>query len=132
MRLIRMQVDGKERQIVILEVYCSKIDCDCRRVNLTIMDYQSGAGLGQISYGWDSAGFYEKWMRSDGVEDLVGVSTKPITDSYRFGNNEFDHIKKIIYTSIFTDMCKRHYSIVRNGKNNSSLPKLDIRKKIDR
>ena len=56
----------------LLELYCADVDCDCRRVLLTVLSRASNASVAVIAYGWEDLKFYAKWYYMS--EDVKGLS----------------------------------------------------------
>jgi len=52
-----------------IDTYCADPACDCRKTMIQVM--HNGNPVSIISYGWESATFYEKWMFSSAKDDSM-------------------------------------------------------------
>lgn len=62
------------------ESYCADPSCDCRRVMLDVVSVDRRRVEAVINFGWESAAFYGKWMRTKDrklISDLQGPLLNP-------------------------------------------------------
>jgi hypothetical protein len=70
-----------------LELYCNDPACDCRRVLLQVRtEDRPNKILATINYGWESLGFYAKWLYGDreGAREIKEASLDPLNPQSRF------------------------------------------------
>lgn len=48
-----------------LEMFCDEPKCDCRRVFLYVVSSRGVDPEAVIAWGWESRGFYAKWLHDD-------------------------------------------------------------------
>ena len=52
-------------EYALLESYCERSGCDCRRVMLSVVARRQQQWLAVISYGWEDKSFYQSWSGDD-------------------------------------------------------------------
>lgn len=55
-------------EYALLESYCERPDCDCRRVMLSVVSRRRQQSLAVIAYGWEDRAFYRRWLSDDDPE----------------------------------------------------------------
>ncbi len=54
---------------MFVDAYCTDPCCDCRKT--MIMVYHNDVHVSTISFGWESAAFYQEWMGTSSEDDIV-------------------------------------------------------------
>jgi len=52
-------------EYALLESYCERPGCDCRRVILSVVSRRQQQTLAVIAYGWEDKAFYRRWLSDD-------------------------------------------------------------------
>jgi hypothetical protein len=102
----------------LLEMFCDEPGCDCRRVFFYVVSSLRKDVEAVIAYGWESAEFYARWMRTDDPE-IIKELQGPILN---WGSPQSDlapAILRVVRDLVFRDSdyverLKRHYGMFRD------------------
>lgn len=100
-----------------LEMFCDDPCCDCRRVFFTVMSSASKEPEAVVAWGWESTGYYKKWMRDDDphiIADLKGPILNPWSPQSENAPAILKLVKGVLLRDIdFVERIKRHYAMFR-------------------
>jgi len=98
------------------EHYCEGIDCDCRRVILTVHSPQfPGQILATINYGWETREFYEEWGGPGGSE-FTGPILEPFGRQSQYADVLLECFKRFLPGDIaYVERLKRHYALFKKA-----------------
>ncbi len=102
----------------MVESFCNDKSCDCRRAFINVL-YNDEAIVATIGFGWESAGFYEKWAHDKSmvpdlkgpILELGGIATKHSKDALLLFKNFMAH------DETFLERLKRHYKRFKAAKS---------------
>ena len=104
----------------LIESYCKKPGCDCRRVMLNIYTSNSNELKAVIAYGWESKAFYTRWY-SDDDPDMIQQMQGPILN---FGSPQtaiapglLQLVSNILEDKAYVERLKRHYQLFKKVVN---------------
>ena len=113
-------------EYAILELYCSKKGCDCRRVFLNVISLNAQDTVAVIAYGWESKEFYAKWLyKCDRIQDLSkrelqeidelkGPSLNLMSPQSEYAKNLLDLIARtVLKDKAYIDRLKKHYALFK-------------------
>ena len=110
-----------------VETFCNDKGCDCRRVWFHVSRRSTGDAVADITYGWETPAFYEKWFGSknpDIVRGMIGPIIPPGGISSGIAPEILDIFKTLLLTDdTYIARVKRHYRLFRaklDGKTVSS------------
>lgn len=119
----------------LVELYCNDPDCDCRRVFFDIYDWGRGKSMAIIAYGWESAEFYRKWLRSDDPEiirELKGPSLNIGSPQSEFAPAFLNLIRSAVLNDpLYIARLKRHYQMFKEKVDPKHFRKSDTVKQVD-
>ena len=107
----------------LIESYCDEPDCDCRRVFLLVFSSRSKRMEAVISYGWERAAFYARWMRTDDaelIEELRGPVLNKLSPQSSLAPAILEMVRDVILQDqAYVERLKRHYRLFRDhiGRN---------------
>jgi hypothetical protein len=100
-----------------LEFFCDEPGCDCRRVFLYIVSSRRKDVEAVIAYGWESRGFYAKWMRSSDkrdLDELQGPILNLLSPQSKIAPALLNLFKDaLLRDRAYIDRIKEHYRIFR-------------------
>jgi hypothetical protein len=118
-----------------LEFFCDEPGCDCRRVFLYVISSRRGDMEAVIAYGWESRGFYAKWMRSNDkrdMDELQGPALNLLSPQSKIAPALLDLFKDVLlHDRAYIDRIKEHYRIFR-AEIDCKSPAKDARSKEKR
>jgi hypothetical protein len=98
------------------EFYCDELDCDCRRVTISVLRPENGWSKiwATIGYGWESADFYRKWSggSSDPIETQV-PGLDPLHPQTHYSVALLDLFRYLLESPEYVDRLKQHYRMFR-------------------
>ena len=100
-----------------IELYCDEPGCDCRRVTILVLRPHTGWKVwAQISYGWESMDFYQKWSHtSDPLDPLEwqGPYLDPLAQQSRHAPALRDLFEFVLQSPGYEQRLKNHYQMFR-------------------
>ncbi len=101
-----------------LESYCDEAGCDCRRVFLNVVRDGSDEILATISYGWEEAGFYRKWM--GGATTVFGRKMAAPTLATMCPQSKYaplllDLFRDVVLDPDYLGRLRRHYEMFKDA-----------------
>ena len=118
----------------LIESYCDELDCDCRRVFLSIISEKHEKVLAVIAFGWESKQFYAKWFGGNDpqtINELQGPILNLISPQSKFAPKLLELVNSVVLQDKkYIERLKRHYAMFRadteknmqsneNDKNNN-------------
>jgi hypothetical protein len=99
-----------------VDLYCDEDGCDCRRVLLLVLGPFSKEPLATINYGWESEGFYARWVGdSESARDATGASLDPLGRQTGYSEALLALFKEMIKDPEYDDRFKRHYELFKSA-----------------
>ena len=107
----------------LIEMYCNRADCDCRRVMFSI--YASNNPdklLAVVNYGWESDQFYADWYGEHNLKAIramqgpnlnIGSPQSPLAPAL------LKLIKKVLKDEVYLTRIKEHYQMFKAATNNA-------------
>jgi hypothetical protein len=118
--------DLPEGDYGFLEMFCNERGCDCRRVMFYIISSHSKDERVEavIAWGWESCGFYKKWLRSDDpqmVAELQGPVLNIGSPQSELAPALLNLVRDVLLQDpAYVERVKEHYWAFRNkveGRN---------------
>jgi hypothetical protein len=102
----------------MVEMYCDEPGCDCRRVFFNVVSKRLRKPLAVVAYGWESRGFYARWLKGAPVDP--DVLRGPILDIGSPQSRYAPMLLRLIDDVLLADPAyierlKRHYQMVRDA-----------------
>ncbi len=122
----------------LLELYCKKRDCDCRRVFFSVLSEEKKEVVATIAYGWENLNFYKEWMgfgSSSMIQKLKGPILNPGSPQSKLAPALLKIIKEVVLKDKdYIRRLRTHYSLVKSvvdkkGKTKKSLSSQKHQKK---
>jgi hypothetical protein len=133
--------DLPDGEYSLLEAYCDKPGCDCRRVFFNVINMNTGELKAVIAYGWESTNFYADWMGFN-ISYIIKAMQGPILSLSSPQSEIAPALLKIVKNVVLKDInyvnrLKIHYKMYKdliNGKESEKVlsVKSAIEKKISR
>src|SRR5688572_24340857 len=119
MRTVTLQgwEDLPDGEYGFLELYCDEAGCDCRRVLINVVAPDTGAKVwATINYGWESAGFYRRWMhgRVSGNEH-AGAALDAINVQTEYSPALLRLFEAVLEDAEYVERLKRHYWLFKTA-----------------
>ena len=99
-----------------VESYCDEVDCDCRRVFLSVYSSEQKP-VAVIAFGWESEKFYADWMGSNNpeyIKDLKGPVLNRTSPQSKFADNWLKFISEVLLKDKqYIERLKNHYQLFR-------------------
>ena len=103
-----------------LELYCDEPACDCRRVLVQVRPADRPDNiLATINYGWESEGFYARWLHGDreSARELASASLDPLNPQSRFSLVLLELFRGIILRDqAYIARLRRHYRMFKRAQ----------------
>ncbi|MEI8230389.1 MAG: hypothetical protein WCG83_04610 [Candidatus Peregrinibacteria bacterium] len=98
-----------------IDSYCSDQKCDCRRTFINVFCIEGaleGRHLATIGYGWETAGFYTKWMHGDSKigKQMTGTALESMQVQSEYAPLAFAAFHKFILDDAYTQRIQKHYA----------------------
>jgi hypothetical protein len=99
-----------------IEFYCDDPQCDCRRVMVKVVGRDNDTIWATISYGWETAKFYKKWMYGAATaNDLCGASLDPLNPQSAHAEGFLALFNHLLRDKDYVARLKRHYTLFRKA-----------------
>lgn len=122
-----------------VELYCSTINCDCRRVILNVMSPQTTEPMAVIGYGWESKKYYAKWLKINDsvlIDEMKGPELNVGSPQSPYAQELLKLFGILLEDKSYVQRLKRHYTLLKesiklehkndNIKNSLSPKKLKV------
>lgn len=110
-------VDLPPGEYGLLELYCDKPGCDCRRVMFYVATPSRTDPEAVVAWGWESRDFYARWMGSSDPEDideLQGPILNLASPQSARAPAILDLIENVVLRDPeYVERIKRHYRMFR-------------------
>jgi hypothetical protein len=105
----------------LLESYCNEPGCDCRSVFLNIVTPEMKSldnALATVNYGWESVGYYTKWLHGDQefAREMKGPSiSSAMVRQSRLAPALLDLVRYVLEDPLYVKRLKKHYRMFRKA-----------------
>jgi hypothetical protein len=98
-----------------LELYCDERDCDCRRVIIRVLSSSTNSAIwATINYGWETLGYYQKWMRNKQLaQQCHGAQLDPLNPQTRYSAVLLELFKSVLQDTAYVERLQRHYALFK-------------------
>lgn len=114
-------------EYALIEMYCNKKKCDCRRVFLYVVSSLTKEPVAVIAFGWESEDFYAKWMGfvkplnqqdlSD-VKELKGPCLNRLSPQSKYAPEILKLVEEcVLNDEMYVKRLKRHYKLFKEIVN---------------
>jgi hypothetical protein len=116
----------------LIELYCSEVDCDCRRVMLSVVSDSDHRHHLTINFGWEPRSFYEEWMGDNDklfIDDLKGPCRNMLGPDSPLADGILEMVMNTaLKDEKYVERLGRHYKMFKDKINSQS--KAPIKKPI--
>lgn len=101
----------------LIEYYCTKDNCDCRKVMLHVVEsVPPHKTVATIGYGWESVEFYTKWMHGDKErgQSITGAYLEVWGTQSEYAQQFLQVVPALAFTGEYVERIKRHYRMFKN------------------
>ena len=119
-KLPQATMDLPADEYALVEFYCNKPKCDCRKVILQVWSKQKpGVSLATLNFGWESGDFYVRWLHGDeSARILSRLSFEPISPQSPLCRPLMALVEWVLLEDpAYVDRLKRHYQMMKNPAN---------------
>ena len=111
-----------------MELYCTDENCDCRRVMFDVLSRRRKKSVAVISFGWESAPFYQKWyggvdspeMRM-AVNEMTGINMNSSSPQSKIAPAVLELVRWVLQDLSYVDRIKRHYKMFKETVDGHSI-----------
>ena len=107
----------------LVEAYCDEINCDCRRVMLSVHPLKRGP-IAVIAYGWESKFFYARWYHIDmkkltsqdrrALNELKGPCLNSMSPQSKLAPYFLKLVTEyVLEDQAYVERLKRHYKLFK-------------------
>lgn len=106
---------GPGGRYFLREFYCTEPGCDCRRVLAQfIEDGEPRRVAASINYGWETAGFYTRWVRDPEVgREMAGATLECFAPQGPHAEGFLKVFDRVIKDRQVVEAFRRHYALVQ-------------------
>lgn len=101
-----------------VEMFCNEPGCDCRRVFFYVVSSLHNDVEAVVTYGWETANFYAKWMNDDDpkiIAELQGPSLNLGSPQSRLAPALLNLVEDVLLQDdAYVERIKRHYRMFRD------------------
>lgn len=100
----------------LLEAFCNKKGCDCRRVYLSVLSLETGSTEAVINFGWEQERFYARWLdtkNKNTIKLMKGPSLNPGSPTTNISHDLLEVVSEILQDKGYVQRIIKHYSIFR-------------------
>lgn len=101
----------------LMELYCNDINCDCRRVHFLVVSNKTKTHLAEMSFGWESLSYYEKFMGINDPElinEMTGLSLNPLSEQSEYAPALLNIINnEVLQDRNYVKRLQRHYQLFK-------------------
>jgi len=97
-----------------VDMYCVDPNCDCRKTMIQVM--RDNTYVATINFGWESPGFYRKWMGGDKDEAMPQLhgATIDISSPNRVSEHGMLTFFRALLDESWVEIIKCHYNAVKS------------------
>jgi hypothetical protein len=108
----------------LIECFCNEIDCDCRRVMISVISAATNEIVAHISYGWESVDFYLKWTGNlSDAKDCIGPYLDPLNEQSSYAPIFLTLFKNyVMQDKAYLERVKQHYALFKAALKRKSSP----------
>lgn len=107
---------------LLMELYCTEPDCDCRRVFLNVISAEENESLAVIAYGWEDQEYYEDWFGMDMpqvIDELKGPALNTASPQSEYAPVLLKTIEEQVLTDdAYIERLQNHYQMFRDAIRN--------------
>lgn len=107
---------------LLMELYCTEPDCDCRRVFLNVISAEENESLAVIAYGWEDREYYEDWFGMDMpqvIDELKGPALNTASPQSEYAPVLLKTIEEQVLTDdAYIERLQNHYQMFRDAIRN--------------
>lgn len=101
----------------LIESYCDELDCDCRRVFLSVLSEEQEEVLAVIAFGWENKKFYAKWLGDSdpqSIRELKGPALNLTSQQSKFAPKILELVDSLVLQDRqYIERLKKHYRLFR-------------------
>ena len=108
----------------LIECFCNEIDCDCRRVMISVLACNTNKIVAYISYGWESVDFYLKWAYNlaDAIE-CKGPYLDPLNQQSPYAPFFLSLFEGyVLQDKTYVERLKKHYALFKAALKRKNCP----------
>lgn len=118
-------------EYALLESYCERPGCDCRRTMLSVVSRRRQQLLAVIAYGWEDESFYRHWLGDDdpkAIAELQGPMLNRMSQQSPLAPALVEIVTEVALTDEeYVARLARHYrlfkkSLKKEEKRRSNIP----------
>lgn len=104
---------------LLMELYCTDLYCDCRRVFLNVISAEENESLAVIAYGWEDRDYYEEWFGMDMpqlIDELKGPALNAASPQSEYAPVLLKTIEEQILTDdAYVERLQNHYQMFKDS-----------------
>jgi hypothetical protein len=104
---------------LLMELYCTEPDCDCRRVFLDVVSREEHESLAVIAYGWEDRDYYEDWFGMDMpqfIDELKGPALNTASPQSEYAPILLKTIEEQVLTDdAYIERIQNHYQMFKGS-----------------
>lgn len=104
---------------LLLELYCTDPECDCRRVFLNVVSAEESESLAFIAYGWEDREYYEDWFGIDmpeWIDDLKGPALNAASPQSEYAPGLLKIVEEQMLTDdAYIERLQNHYHMFKEA-----------------
>jgi len=103
-------------QYAFIELYCSDLSCDCRRVFIQVIERNHQDNVfASINFGWEKEAFYRKRLPwdPDAPRAIVRGSLDPMNEQSEYAEELLELFKRRVLDEPYRLRLRRHWQLFR-------------------
>jgi hypothetical protein len=102
----------------LIESYCDELDCDCRRVFISVFSNNQKKLLAVIAFGWENKKYYAEWMGDSDpriIEDLRGPVLNLASPQSKLAPKILEIVERLVLQNKnYIERLKKHYKLFKD------------------
>lgn len=108
---------------LLMELYCTEPDCDCRRVFLDTVSVEENETVAVIAYGWEDREYYEDWFGMDMpqmIDELKGPALNLASPQSEYASAMLKTIEEhVLNDDAYVKRIQNHYQMFKDSISNN-------------
>ncbi len=126
---VRGRDDLPDGEYGFIELYCNKVDCDCRRVIINVMTPTTDSKVwATLNFGWENLEFYERWLGDKEIAfDCKGPSLDPINTQTKYSPVLLGLFEQLLTDEKYVERLKLHYELFKRTNQAKTGSEIQLR-----
>ncbi len=113
---------------LLMELFCTEVECDCRRVFLNVRHVEREQLMAVIAYGWEDCEYYREWFtrgvprnesmleeKPSMLDELKGPALNKGSPQSKFAPALLEKVESVLEDDDYVKRIERHYRVFKDA-----------------